>query len=209
MVPGRAARTAAIAAPGACPTSTRRQAAIIPVRPRPPMQQKTTAPPRSIKLRNRGAITRHLTRNDASGMEPSTIGASTHSIPRVAVRRERSSSDTRTDRNSCGSSRETRICAPQSRMAHKSRIRSRFHPPVTDEGWLFPGQNVIPIRPLCSPIIMESTRNGLLMLDRSAITMPDNPGVGITFAVNIAPNENLTDSTAEPMDLGQQSIRER
>jgi hypothetical protein len=56
---------------------------------------------------------------------------------------------------------------------------------------------------------MESTRNGLLMLDRSAITMPDNPGVGITFAVNIAPNENLTDSTAEPMDLGQQSIRER
>ena len=62
--------------------------------------------------------------------------------------------------SSSGSKSVTTAAAPQSRIASRSRLRSRCHPPVIACGSYFPGQKVIPIRPTSDPGVTTAICRG-------------------------------------------------
>jgi hypothetical protein len=145
MAPGLALRTLSTAVAGSTPSSTKRRAAIVPARPRPPRQCTRTSNPLRRSERNLSPAEAQVSSKRLSGVVPSAMGRWNHCIPRRNTSSPRFWTSSRS--SSSGSNSVTTATAPQMRIASRSSSRSRSHSPVAACLSFFPGHKVIPARP--------------------------------------------------------------
>ena len=127
-LPGLAARTRAIAAEGASPSSTSNRAAIMPVRPRPPRQCiRTFSPAFRVRPMPRAVpwpsgLELRVGNVDVSDRQMQPVDAPSRASPRRGVGIFRSP-------NSRASISVTTVLAFQPSIASRSNVRSRAQPP--------------------------------------------------------------------------------